>query len=417
MFKIADLTNWAVVVLIRIFLCEALHLWFSTYLWNVWFLSATSLFIWSASCCMSSFYKLWHLILLLIKIFQHLWSRHLWSLSRFSKNLWSTFDHLLNWILSLFLILRRVVLLIRIWLRNIVSELGTVMMSMKVRLRIASFFLNWVMNFTNQLIALMCSKAFVLDHASLVAVVVTHDSRWVYNNSFGLLLSGSRSKSIFHGLHLRILIEVETFGWFVSFILLLDKLMWVSRISLIWSSSVIVTECTNAFLRSLVSTCCSSKKTIWHIFGSNHVVWNKLMPERRWSIFFLNNLRLLNLSWSSCLLFIDVDFKIDGSLILEAVLSFDHLSSILDAKNTSVVLTVVTVLLLLGVLGSQSLLSVEVGLSFRFSTYVTLLLSNWIWSCLSSWSYRAHSFTGVLNSLKSSIISLLSKFLLIKVVI
>tara|TARA_B110000285_G_scaffold233981_1_gene309413 strand:- start:3563 stop:3760 length:198 start_codon:yes stop_codon:yes gene_type:complete len=65
-------------------------------------------------------------------------------------------------------------------------------------------------------------------------------------------------------------------------------------------------------------------------------------------------------------------------LILEAVLSFDHLSSILDAKNTSVVLTVVTVLLLLGVLGSQSLLSVEVGLSFRFSTYVTLLLSNWI---------------------------------------
>jgi hypothetical protein len=193
LFEISDLIGWTIVVLSRILLGKALDLWSGTYLRNVWFLGATSLLIWSASSCMSSFYKLWHLIFLLIKIFQHLRSRHLWSLSCFSKNLWSTFDHLLNWILSLFLILRLVVLLIRIWLRNIVSELGTVMMSMKVRLRIASFFLNWVMNFTNELIALMCSKAFVLNHASLVAVVVTHDSRWVYHNSFGLLLSGSRS--------------------------------------------------------------------------------------------------------------------------------------------------------------------------------------------------------------------------------
>ena len=352
MFKVTDLTNWAVVVLIRIFLCEALHLWFSTYFWNVWFLSATSLFVWSASCCMSSFYKLRHLIFLLIKIFQHLRSRHLWSLPCFSKNLWSTFDHLLNWILSFFLILSLVVLLIRIWLRNIISKLSTVMMSMKVRLRIAAFFLNWVMNFTNQLITLVCSKAFVFDHTSLVAVVVTHDSRWIDHNSFWLLLSSSRSKSIFHGLHLGILVEVEPFGWFISIILLLNKLMWVSRISLIWSSSVIVTKCTNAFLCSLVSTCSSSKKTIWHIFGSNHVIWNKLMPKRRWSVFFLNNLWLFNLSWSSCLLFINVDFKINCSLILEAVLSFDNLSGILDAKNTSVVLTVVTVLLFLVVLGS-----------------------------------------------------------------
>ena len=72
------------------------------------------------------------------------------------------------------------------------------------------------------------------------------------------------------------------------------------------------------------------------------------MATRSRSIFFLNNLRLLNLSWSSLL--INIDLKINGSLILETVLSFDNLSGIFNAKNTSVVLTVVT--LFLGVLGS-----------------------------------------------------------------
>jgi hypothetical protein len=69
------------------------------------------------------------------------------------------------------------------------------------------------MNLTNQLITLLCSETFVFDHASLVAVVVAHDGRWVNNNTFGLLLfSSSWSKSIFHGLHLGILIKVEAFS-------------------------------------------------------------------------------------------------------------------------------------------------------------------------------------------------------------
>ena len=63
------------------------------------------------------------------------------------------------------------------------------------------------------------------------------------------------------------------------------------------------------------------------------------------------------------------------------------------------------------------MLSVEVGLSFWFSADVTLLFGNWIRSCLSGRSNRAHSFTGILDNLMGSFISLLGKFLLIEVVV
>lgn len=239
LFKISDLTYWAFIVLIRIFLSKALDLRSCTDFRNVWFLCATCLFVWSASICMSGFNKLRHLIFLFIQIFQHLRSRHLWSLSRFSKNLWSTFNHLLYWILSFILFLCLIILLIWIRLRNIISKLITMMMSMKIRLRITAFFFNWVMNLTHQLVTLMCSKTFIFYHASLIAVA--HDSRWVDSSCFGLLwFFSSWSKSIFHGLHLGVLIEVEALCRFVSLIRLLNKLMWVSRISLVWSSSVVV---------------------------------------------------------------------------------------------------------------------------------------------------------------------------------
>jgi len=241
LFEISNLTNWSIVVLIRIFLGKALDLWSCTYFRNIWFLCAASLFIWSTSSSMGSFNKLRHLIFLLIKIFQHLRSCHLWSLSSFTKNLRSTFNHLLDWILSFFMFLSLVILLIRIWLRNVVSKLSTMMMSMEISLGITSFFLDWVMNFTNQLVTLLSSKAFIFHHASLVAVTVAHDSWWV-DSGFGLLLfSSSWSKSILIRLHLGVLIEVEAFSWLVTFFWLLNKLMRVSSISCVWSSAVVVT--------------------------------------------------------------------------------------------------------------------------------------------------------------------------------
>jgi len=198
LFEICDLVRWAIIVLSRILLGKALDLWSGTYFRNIWFLSTASFFIWHASSGMCSFDKMWDLIVLLVEIFQHLTSGHLWSLSSFSKHLTSTFDHLLDWILSFFMFLRLVILLIWIWLRNIVSKLSTMMMSMKIALGITLFFLDWVVNLTHQLVALMSSKAFVLDHASLVAVVVAHDGWWINSNLFGLLgFSCSWSKSIF----------------------------------------------------------------------------------------------------------------------------------------------------------------------------------------------------------------------------
>ena len=239
LFEICDLIHWAIVVLSRILLGKALDLWSGTYFRNIWFLCTASLFIWHASCSMSSFDKMWDLIVLLVEIFQHLTSSHLWSLSSFSKHLTSTFDHLLNWIFSFFIILSLVILLIWIWLTNVVSELSAMMMSMKIALGIALFFLDRVMNLTNQLVALMSSKAFVLDHASLIAVVVAHDSWWIDSYLFGLLcFSSSWSKSIF--LHLGVVVEVEALSWLGSFIWLLNKCMRVSSISSIWSSAVVV---------------------------------------------------------------------------------------------------------------------------------------------------------------------------------
>ena len=239
LFEVCDLIHWAIVVLSRILLGKALDLWSGTYFRNIWFLGTASLFIWHASSCMSSFHKMWDLVVLLVEIFQHLTSGHLWSLSSFSKHLTSTFDHLLNWILSFFMILSLVILLIWIWLTNVVSELSTMMMSMKIALGIALLFLDWVVNLTNQLVALMSSKAFVLDHASLITVVVAHDSWWIDSYLFRLLcFSGSWSKSIF--LHLRVVVEVEALSWLGSFIRLLNKCMRVSSISCVWSSAVVI---------------------------------------------------------------------------------------------------------------------------------------------------------------------------------
>ena len=237
LFKICDLTYWAIVVLSRILLCKALDLWSGTYFRNVWFLCTASLFIWNTSSSMSSFNKMRNLIILLIKIFQHLRSCHLWSLSSFSKNLRSTFNHLFDWILSFFMILSLVILLIWIWLGNIVSKLSTMMMSMKIALGVTSFFLDWVVNLSHQLVTLMSSKAFIFNHASLIAVVIAHDS-WCSYLFDRWLLSCSWSKSIF--LHLWVLVEVEAFSWLVSFIWLLNKLVRVSSISCVWSSAVVV---------------------------------------------------------------------------------------------------------------------------------------------------------------------------------
>ena len=140
------------------------------------------------------------------------------------------------------------------------------------------------------------------------------------------------------------------------------------------------------------------------------------MPKCGRSSLFLNNLWLFNISWWSSLLLINIDFKINR-LVLEAVFTFNNLSSILNAQNTSVILTVVTSWSLWLVLSIQSLLSVEVSLSFWFSADVTLLFGNWVRSCLSGRSYGAHSFSWILDSLVSSFVSLLSEFLLIEVVI
>jgi len=352
LFKVSNLTNWSIIVLLmRIFLSEALELRSGTNFGNIRFLCTTSLFIWNTSGCMSSFYKLWHLIFLLIEIFQHLRPRHFRSLSSFPKNLWSTFDHLLNWVLSIFMITWcLVILLIWIWLRNIVSILGTMIVSMKIILRITLLFLNWVMNLTNQLATLMSSKAFIFEHASMGTCSVAHDSWWVHNCFWLLGFSGSWCKAIFLRLHLRVLIKVISLSRLVSFIWLLNEMLVVS-IPCIWSSTVVVAESSNTFLCSLVATSSSSKKTIWHILSFNYVVWNELMPVTSRSSFFL--LWLLHvLSWSSLLL-VNVDFEFNSliSLILETIFTFNNLSSILNAKNASVVLNLVIglVLLILGV--------------------------------------------------------------------
>jgi len=66
------------------------------------------------------------------------------------------------------------------------------------------------MNLTNQLVGLMSSKALVLNHTILITVVVAHNSWWIASNLLSLLsFSSSWSKSIFHGLHLGVVVEVE----------------------------------------------------------------------------------------------------------------------------------------------------------------------------------------------------------------
>jgi|TARA_B110001450_G_scaffold234230_1_gene238072 hypothetical protein len=66
------------------------------------------------------------------------------------------------------------------------------------------------MNLTNQLVGLMSSKTLVLNHTVLITVVVAHNSWWIASNLLSLLsFSSSWSKSIFHGLHLGVVVEVE----------------------------------------------------------------------------------------------------------------------------------------------------------------------------------------------------------------
>ena len=93
---------------------------------------------------------------------------------------------MLDWFVIFIQFLSLVVLLVRIWLADVVSVLGTVVMSVKIVLRMAAVILfDGVVDFANQLAMLDWSasstEAFVLDHAALVAgiVTVTHNSRWV----------------------------------------------------------------------------------------------------------------------------------------------------------------------------------------------------------------------------------------------
>ena len=151
LFKVGDLTDWSIVVLLnRIFLGEALNYRPSTDIRNLWFLSTTRLFIRRASCRVCSLYKLTHFLLLVIEVLQHLRPRHLWSLSCFTKNLRSTLNHLLDWFVIFIQFLRLVVLLVRIWLTDVVSVLGTVVMSMEIVLRMAAVILfDGVVDFAN----------------------------------------------------------------------------------------------------------------------------------------------------------------------------------------------------------------------------------------------------------------------------
>jgi hypothetical protein len=87
------------------------------------------------------------------------------------------------------------------------------------------------------------------------------------------------------------------------------------------SATHVVAEVSNAFLGSLSSSSCSSQKAIWDVLALGQVLrddvlilWNKLL------------LGLFNVD-------LQVDALLVLSLLVEAVLPLDGLSSILDAQN------------------------------------------------------------------------------------
>ena len=138
LFEICDLlVNWTFVValaLVWVLLGEALNCGSCSYFWNIWLLGAACFFIWSTSSCMCLFNKWWYVALLWINLSQKLLLCLLrWSLSCLAKHLRTISDHLFDWfgtIIRLRATSILKILLVRVWLRNIVSKLRTMIMNM-----------------------------------------------------------------------------------------------------------------------------------------------------------------------------------------------------------------------------------------------------------------------------------------------